>query len=514
MILPFANETYKDFSQPENQKGMRDGFAFWRTQLGEKFPNIVGGKRIETSTLFPSVNPNNKSEVIAEFCQGGPEVANQAVEVAAKTFESWKRLTAEARAEYLLRAAAEFRRRRWEINALMSLESGKGWLESDADTAEAIDFLEFYARMAMDIANNQGVTPFPGEKNEIFYIPLGVVCVLPPWNFPCAILTGMTSAAIVSGNTVVLKPSPDSSRMAQLVYDIYESIGLPDGVINLIYGGPETGEPVVKHPKTRMIAFTGSKAVGTKIYEAGSIVQPGQIWLKRVIAEMGGKDTIIVDDPCDLEAAIHGVWVSAFGFSGQKCSACSRAVVHERLYDDFVAGLKEKVQNMKVGPVEDPDNFMGAVINQKGLDKSLAYIAHGKKEGKLLIGGEQGDSSGFFVDPTVFIDVDTSGHLYLEEVFGPVLAVTKFSTFDEGIDLANRGPYGLTGGLFATERAHIRQAKEDFHVGNLYVNRKCTGALVDVQPFGGFNMSGTDSKAGGRDYLLLFQQMKSVAERL
>jgi len=407
------------------------------------------------------------------------------------------------------------RRRRHECSAWMVMEAGKNWVEADADTAEAIDFLEFYGREMLRYSERQPVTPVAGEYNELVYIPLGAGAVIPPWNFPLAILTGMTSAAIVAGNTVLLKPASDTPAVGQLLVEIFQEAGLPDGVLNYIPGsGGEIGDYLVGHPQTRFIAFTGSKEVGLRINELAARPQPGQIWVKRVIAEMGGKDAIIVDDQANLEAAVEGVATSAFGFQGQKCSACSRAIVHEKVYDQFVERLADRVRQISVGPVTDSNNWMGAVINAAAQEKILNYIEIGKQEGKLLLGGEKGPDSGYFVQPTVFVEVAAEARIACEEIFGPVLAVIKAPSFDRAIAIANATEYGLTGAVYTRDRDKIAKAKRDFHAGNLYINRKCTGALVGGQPFGGFNMSGTDSKAGGRDYLLLFLQAKSISEKL
>ncbi len=340
--------------------------------------------------------------------------------------------------------------------------------------------------------------------------------VIPPWNFPFAIMAGMTAAAIVCGNTVILKPSVDAPTIASKFVELMEEIGLPDGVINLCAGeGPEFGSAVVAHPQTRFIAFTGSKAVGLEIHERAAKTQPGQIFIKRTVLEMGGKDSIIVEADCDLDAAVEGVVASAFGFSGQKCSACSRAIVEESIYDVFCDRLKERVAKIKVGdPVE--NFYNGPVISEKAYRKVLDYIKIGKGEGRLLHGGEaiETESGGYYIAPTVIADVAPKARISLEEVFGPVLAVIKSRGFDDALAIANNTEYGLTGSVYSSSREKLDRARKEFHVGNLYFNRKSTGAMVGAHPFGGFNMSGTDSKAGGPDYLLLFTQGKSVGEKV
>ncbi|HTX17862.1 MAG TPA: L-glutamate gamma-semialdehyde dehydrogenase, partial [Bacteroidota bacterium] len=406
--------------------------------------------------------------------------------------------------------------RRHHFSAWMVLEIGKSWGEADADTAEAIDFLEFYAREMLRLSGPQPVTKIPSEKSELRYIPLGVGVVVPPWNFALAILVGMTSAAVVAGNTVVLKPSSDSPLTGWRFFSLMKEVGLPPGVINFVTGsGASVGDTLVADPRTRFISFTGSKEVGIHINELASKVQPGQRWLKRVIAEMGGKDSIVVDEETNLEQAAQATLVSAFGFQGQKCSAASRAIVVEKVYDKFLDLLVAKIKDLKVGLADDPSNYMGPVVNRTAKEKILAYVAKGVKEGgRLLTGGTPIESPGYFVPPTVIADVEPNATISQEEIFGPVLAVIKARDFDHALQVANNTEYGLTGGVWTKNRGKIEKAKASFHVGNFYVNRKITGALVGVHPFGGFNMSGTDSKAGGRDYLLLFTQAKAISEKI
>jgi 1-pyrroline-5-carboxylate dehydrogenase len=359
------------------------------------------------------------------------------------------------------------------------------------------------------------VVPNKGEKGKLVYIPLGVGVVVPPWNFALAILTGMTSAAIVTGNTVVLKPSSDSPLTGWKYYEIMEAVGLPAGVLNFVSGpGGAVGDTLIAHPKTRFISFTGSKEVGIHINETAAKVVPGQLWLKRVVAEMGGKDSIVVDEGVNLDEAAAGVTVSAFGFQGQKCSACSRVIVHEKVYDKFVDLLAQKAEAITVGDSSVQANYMGPVINAKSEQSILAYIEKGIAEGgRLVAGGKKSSDEGYFIRPTVIADVKPNDTIAQEEIFGPVLAVIKAKNFDEGLKIANNTEFGLTGAVYTKEKKKLKRAEEEFFVGNLYLNRKCTGALVGVHPFGGFNMSGTDSKAGGRDYLLLFLQAKSIAEK-
>jgi 1-pyrroline-5-carboxylate dehydrogenase len=509
----FKNEPVLDFTQASNRNAQRKALEKIRSLLGREYDLVVGGERLKSPETFTSINPARRSEVIGIFQSGTPEQANRAVEAANEAFHSWKRVSAEERANILFRSADLLRKKRFENNSWMILEVGKSWAEADADTAEAIDFCEFYGREALRYAGPQPLTRVPGEKNELKYIPLGAGAVIPPWNFPSAIMVGMTTAAIVTGNTVVLKPSSDSPAVAAFFMEILQEAGLPPGVVNFVTGdGKIVGNTLVEHPKTRFVAFTGSKEVGLRITEEASRPRPGQVWIKRVIAEMGGKDFIIVDEDADLESAANGVLASAFGFQGQKCSACSRAIVHERVYPAFLEKLVQKARQIKVGPTTEPTSYMGPVINERALRSILNYVEIGKREGQLLTGGQAQAAEGFFVDPTIIADVDPKARIAQEEIFGPVLAVIRARDLNHAIGIANDSEYGLTGSVYCSNREHINRAKEECHVGNLYVNRKCTGALVGAHPFGGFNMSGTDSKAGGRDYLLLFTQAKSISE--
>lgn len=512
----FKNESYIDFSNPENRSKMEDAIKKAESQLGKEYPIIIGGENITLETKFKSFNPAEKEQAIGIFQKADKDTGEKAMKKALEVFEEWKFVEPSERAGYLFKAAEIMRSRRLELDAWEILEEGKGWLEADADVAEAIDFLEFYGLEMLRYGGEQPVVQIPGEKEELFYIPLGVGIVIPPWNFPMAILCGMTSAALVTGNTVILKPSSDAPKIGHLFMEILEEAGLPKGVVNYVTGsGSVVGDYLVQHPKTRFIAFTGSKEVGLRIVEQAAITREGQIWIKRVIAEMGGKDAIIIDNESNLESAVDGVLYSAFGFQGQKCSACSRAIVVTEVYDEFLNKLVEKTKKLTVGPTKLYDNFMGAVINEKAYNSMLSYIEKGKEEGgKLLTGGEPAEGNGYFIKPTIIADVKPGDTIEQEEIFGPVLAVIKAKDYDEAITVANDTNYGLTGAVYTLNREKIEKSKKLFHCGNLYFNRKCTGALVGAQPFGGFNMSGTNSKAGGRDYLLLFLQAKSVAKKI
>jgi 1-pyrroline-5-carboxylate dehydrogenase len=513
-IPPFKNEVVKSFTDTGDAEQMRTALATVKARFGQHYPLVIDGERIETEKKIRSLNPSKPSEVVGVTSSASKEQANAAVAAAARAFESWKRLSPQERANFLFDAAARLRERRFVYDALLVYEVGKSWPEADGDIAEAIDFLEFYAREALRYAQPQPVVPIEGERNEMVYIPLGVGAVIPPWNFAGAIMMGMTSAAIVSGNTVVLKPSSDSAIIAAWFVDLLQEIGLPKGVVNFIPGsGSEIGDLIVGHPQIRFISFTGSKEVGLHINELAAKPQPGQKWIKRVVAEMGGKDSIVVAGDADIDAAVEGVAVSAFGFQGQKCSACSRAIVDAGIYDEFVSKLKDRVAKMNVGDPAQQATYMGPVVNESALKSISEYIEVGKKEGRLISGGNRVGSEGFFLEPTVIADVDPKARIAQEEIFGPVLAVIKAKDFDDAMQIANNTEFGLTGSLYTSDEAKIARARDDFFVGNLYFNRKSTGAYVGVHPFGGFNMSGTDSKAGGRDYLLLFMQAKTMSRK-
>lgn len=515
MVAEFRNHPLTDFSNEENKQKQEAALAEVKRQFSREYPLWIGGKDVETGDILRSYDPCQKDRVVGSFHRAQDAQAEQAIEAANKAFETWRFVEPEERAGYLFKAAELMRQRQFELNAWMIFEAGKNWVEADADTAEAIDFLEFYGREMVRYSQNQPLTPVPGERNEMFYIPLGAGAVIPPWNFPLAILAGMSSAAIVAGNTVVLKPASDSPTIGYKLVEIMKEVGLPAGVLNYIPGsGGVIGDTIVTHPKIRFITFTGSREVGLRINELAAKPQPGQIWIKRVVAEMGGKDAILVDAEADMESAVEGVATAAFGFQGQKCSACSRAIVDASIYDEFVEKLVLRTQKITMGPVENPDNFMGAVINKSAQDKTLKYISIGKEEGRLVQGGKSGPENGFYIEPTIIVDVDAKARLAQEEVFAPVLAVIKARNFDHALEIANDTEYGLTGAVYSRNHDKLEQARRIFHAGNLYLNRKCTGALVGGHPFGGFNMSGTDSKAGGKDYLLLFLQAKSVSEKI
>ncbi|MGH7500665.1 MAG: L-glutamate gamma-semialdehyde dehydrogenase [Longimicrobiales bacterium] len=514
-LTEFRNEPLTDFSDAKNAEGMEKALASVGAQLGRTYPLVMGGREVYEGETDVSVNPANPKQVVGRFVQATKEQALEALSEAERAFETWKRVPVEERVRVVVKAASVMRERKFELAALMVYEVSKSWPEADADIAELIDFAEYYAREALRLGGPQPVVPNPGEDNEMRYIPLGVGVVIPPWNFPSAIMGGMTLAAIVTGNTVVLKPASTSPTIAAWFVDIlHKEAGLPAGVVNFVPGpGAEIGDALVTDARTRFIAFTGSKEVGLRIFERAAKHQPGQKWLKRTVLEMGGKDAIIVDETADLEAAADGIVAAAFGFQGQKCSACSRAIVVDSVYDTVLAKAVEKAKKIRMGDTTKRDVYMGAVIDDKAFKKIREYIEIGKKEGRLVLGGGEAKSDGYFIEPTIIADVAPDARLAQEEVFGPVLAFIRAKDFADAMHIANDTEYGLTGALYSKDAKRLAHAREDFHVGNLYLNRKCTGAMVGVHPFGGFNMSGTDSKAGGPDYLLLFTQAKSIAAK-
>ena len=512
----FSNQPFTDFSDPENARSMRRALDHVAAHLGSEYSLIVGGKRLKTAERIRSINPARPAQIVGIHQKAGAAQVDAAMTAALRAFDGWSRTTVEDRISLLLGAAEIIRKRKFEFMAWLTYEVGKNWAEADADVGETIDFLEFYAREALRLAAATTPIQYPGERDELFYIPLGVGAVIPPWNFPFAIMAGMTAAAIVTGNSVILKPSSDAPTIAARFVEVLEEAGIPDGVVNFCPGsGAAFGNAIVEHPKTRFIAFTGSRSVGLEIHLRAAQHRPGQIWIKRTILEMGGKDSILVAADAGLDAAIEGVVASAYGFSGQKCSACSRAIVDASLYDVFVERLRERVAALTVGdPAANTD--LGPVINQAALTSILGYIETGKNEGNLTAGGNalETEAGGYFIEPTIFSEVPPNAVIAQEEIFGPVLALIKVNSFDEGLRVANDTEYGLTGSVYTSDPAKKAAARSAFHVGNLYFNRKCTGAMVGAHPFGGFNMSGTDSKAGGPDYLYLFTQAKSVAEKL
>ena len=511
----FRNEPYADFSLPANRQAMESALRSVRAQFGREYDLWIDGKPAKAGKTFVSRNPSRPSEIVGVHQSATAAQAAGAVESAFAFFPEWSRVPAEDRCRMLLRAAELIRQRKMEFDSWLVFEAGKTWIEAEADVCEGIDFCEYYARQMLKLAGAHPMLHMPGEQDELLYLPLGVGAIIAPWNFPLAILVGMATAALVTGNTAVIKPSSDTPTIGAKFAEVLLDAGFPGRSFCLLTGGgAQAGETIVTHPKTRFICFTGSRDVGLRINQLASTPQPGQLWIKRVIAEMGGKDAIIVDEEADLDAAVTGVFVSSYGYQGQKCSACSRAIVHRAVYDQFLERLRSKVEATKVGPADDSGNYMGPVINARALKSIRDYVEVGKKEGRLLTEPGPETAEGYFLRPVILADIDSKARVFQEEIFGPVLAVTPADSFEHALELANDTEYGLTGGVYTRNPDKIQLARDRFFVGNLYFNRKCTGAMVGAHPFGGFNMSGTDSKAGGPDYLMQFLQAKSIATKL
>lgn len=512
----FANEVYLDFSDPTIDSGQKTAIREVRSRLGKSYKNFINGVWVDGDNgMFESVNPGNLSELIGHFPMASKAQAEGALEAAWAAFTTWKHVSAEKRADYMFRAADVIRRRRMEINAWMNIEVGKNFIEADAETCEAIDFLDYYARLALKLDNGMEVIDSFGDIDRTVYVPLGAGVSISPWNFPFAITLGMAAAPIVAGNTVVAKPSPDSPMMGWLIADIFQEVGLPKGVFNFITGdNMEVGETLVVSAHTRFINFTGSLAVGLHITEQAAKPDPKRNFIKRVVTELGGKNAVVVDDDADLDAAALAIVQSAFGYQGQKCSAGSRAIVVESVYEQVLDKAVAYARSLNIGEAKDNPKVT-CVINLKALDKIMSYIEIGKTEGTLALGGNVAKTNveGYYIEPTIFHDVDADARIAQEEIFGPVVAFIRAKDTDHALEIANGTRYGLTGAYFSSNPERIKKAVLEYNVGNLYINRKCTGALVGAQPFGGFNLSGTDSKAGGADYLLCFVQAKAIAER-
>jgi len=515
MFESYRPESYSDFTMPAAKKAYEEALAVVEKGLGAHRPLVIGGERIDTGSRIESVNPCRPTQAIGSVAAAGAAEAEQAIAAAWAAFPAWAALSGEERARYGIKLAALMRRDRYLLSAMQTYEAGKNWLEAEADVCEALDFCDYYARVAIHLDGGVPVVPYPGEENESHLIPLGAGVVIPPWNFPLAILAGMTIGPVMAGNTIVLKPASTTPLIGAGFMDLVEEAGFPPGVINFLPGsGAEMGDVLVDHPRTRFINFTGSKEVGLRIAERSAKVQPGQKWLKRAYMEMGGKDALIIDETADLEAAAADVVRSAYGFQGQKCSACSRLILLDDIYDDVLDRVMAITGGIEVGPAVE-NHPMGPVISSAQHKAILAEIEAGKSEADLVAGGNAIDmDGGYYLEPTIFAGVDPGARLAQHEIFGPVLSVIRARDFDHAIEIANGTEFGLTGGIYSRDRSRIERARREFHVGNLYINRKITGALVGVQPFGGFNMSGSNAKAGGPDYLRLFMEMKSVTERL
>src|SRR5690349_5189885 len=510
---PYENAPLTNFALPENQKKMRAALDEQRRQLGRKVPLTINGEKIWTDKMFSSVNPSRPDQIVGYAAEAGIPEAERAVSAARAAFEKWRRTSVEERCQLLERAAAILERRRFELSALEVFEVGKPWGQADGDIAEAIDFCTFYARQMRLMGRPQLTQNVPGEESYHHYWPRGVALVIAPWNFPMAILCGMVSAALVTGNTVIMKPSEQSVIIGAMLMEIYEEAGVPPGVLNFLNGkGSVIGAHMVDHKDVDLVAFTGSREVGLWIWESAGKTREGQRELKRVICEMGGKNAMIVDSDADLDEAIVDSIYSAFGFQGQKCSALSRLIVLEENYDRVVERLLKAAGSVRVGNPEQPDVVVGPVVDEAAYRRILEYIEVGKNEATLAYQAKEIPPQGYFIPPTIFTDVKPNMRIAREEIFGPVLSVIKVRDLDEAIEVANGTDYALTGGFFSRSPDNIERAKAQLEAGNVYINRPCTGAIVGRHPFGGFKMSGGGTKAGGEDYLLNFLVPRVVTE--
>jgi len=510
---PFKNHPLADFTKKEQREAFVQAISEVRQELGRTYPLIINGEEVYTQEKVASVNPANPQEVIGIVSQASREHIDRALEACRESLYEWRQLSGEDRAKFLFRAADYARKNIFKLAAWQVLEVGKQWDQAHADVGEAIDFLEYYAREMIRLSRPRRMGRAPGEINHLLYQGKGIAAVIAPWNFPLAISCGMTSAALVTGNCVIYKPATLSSVVGYTLTSIYQAAGIPKGVFHYVPGkGSEIGDYLVEHPLISVIAFTGSMEVGLRIVERAAKVKEGQEQVKRVIAEMGGKNAIIIDDDADLDEAVVDVIYSAFGYQGQKCSACSRVIVLEEIYDRFVKRLVEAARSISIGPAEDPHHYMGPVVDENAQKKVLSYIELAKKEGKILLLKDDIPQQGYFVPLTIVEGITPEHRLAQEEIFGPVLSIMKVKDFDQAIDWANSTRYALTGGVFSRSPRNLQKARERFRVGNLYLNRGITGALVERQPFGGFKMSGVGSKAGGPDYLLQFMDPICITE--
>jgi RHH-type transcriptional regulator, proline utilization regulon repressor / proline dehydrogenase / delta 1-pyrroline-5-carboxylate dehydrogenase len=511
----FRNEPPLDFSKEEVRKEFQAAVDSVAEELGRDYYLVIGGKRVETRGQLVSRNPSHRNQIVGTVGAASPEDAQDAIDAAQKAFKTWSKVDVSYRAEYLNLLANALRERRYELAAWQVHECGKTWQEADADVAEAIDFCVYYSQQAIELLAPREVN-IAGEENTYYYRPRGVAAVIAPWNFPLAILTGMTAAAMVTGNTVIMKPAEQSSVIAARLMEILQDIDLPDGVVNFLPGvGEEVGPVLVGSPEVDIIAFTGSRDVGLEINRSAAETDPRQTHVKKVIAEMGGKNAIIVDDDADLDEAVQGVVSSAFNYAGQKCSACSRVVVLRGIYPAFVKRLVAATRSLNVGTAEAAGTTVGPVIDEKSLERIQRYIEIGKAENRLVLEyplAEGLDEEGYFVGPHIFADVDPSSRIAQEEIFGPVLAVIPVDDISEAIEIVNDTEYALTAGVFSRSPANLKRCVEELEVGNLYLNRGTTGSLVNRQPFGGFRMSGIGTKAGGPDYLAQFILPVNVTE--
>lgn len=515
MLTPYRSEPYSDFTDHATVDAYKTALAEVSASAGERSMLVIGGERIDTKASIDSVNPADPSQIVGTSALAGVDHVDAAMDAAWDAYPRWASRTAEERAGMIHRIGDIILERKFEFAAWQTFEAGKNWAEAEADVAEAIDFCRYYAHQALRMSEPVVVDQYPGETNESWLQPIGVGVVIPPWNFPLAILVGMTIGPVAVGNTAIVKPASNTPLVGWGFIKVLEEAGLPRGVVNYLPGsGATIGDALVDHPRARFINFTGSKEVGLRIAERSSKIAEGQKWLKRSYMEMGGKDALIVDDTADLDAAAVDVVRSAFGFQGQKCSACSRLIVFESVHDELVDKVIDQASQLSVGPPAE-NHPVGPVISRSQHTAIMAEIEAGRSEGQLVMGGAAIErDGGYYIEPTIFDAVSPDARLAQHEIFGPVLSVISVTDFDEALDVANGTEFGLTGGVHSLDDTRLERAKREFHAGNLYLNRKITGALVGIQPFGGFNMSGSNAKAGGPDYLRLFMEMKSVSRKI
>ncbi|WP_437185027.1 L-glutamate gamma-semialdehyde dehydrogenase [Planctomicrobium sp. SH668] len=513
-VQKFKNEPLIDFSRKENREAMERALSDVRAQFGKDYAIVINGKAMTARTTLASRNPSQKTETLGTVNSATADLSRQAVESAKSASSQWRKVPVHHRGEYLELIASEIRKRRFELAAWTVYECGKTWKEADGDIAEAIDFCNYYALAMRDLTKTLECN-FTGEENSYFYRPRGVAVVIAPWNFPLAILTGMVAAALVTGNTVVMKPAEQSSIIASKLMQIAKDAGIPNGVINFLPGdGEEVGPTLVQHPDVDIIAFTGSRDVGLLINQQAAVPVDGQTNVKHVIAEMGGKNCIIIDNDADLDDSVQGVIHSAFDYAGQKCSACSRVIVLNEVYDAFIERLKAAAASLVIGPADHPGTDVGPVIDEEAYDRIQDYISIGKEENTLLVGADVGKigKEGYFIGPHIFVDVEPDSRLAQGEIFGPVLAVLRAKNLDQALQIANSTPYALTGGIYSRSPKNLQRVREELQVGNIYLNRGITGAIVQRHPFGGYKMSGIGTKAGGPDYLLQFMFPVNICE--
>ncbi|MBC8456152.1 aldehyde dehydrogenase family protein [bacterium] len=513
-LSKFVNHPPTDFTNTENISLMKGALAYVRSELGKMYPIAIGEKKYDAKDMILSRNPFEQDRIVGKIFKAEKKHAQKAIEVALETFLEWQFVPVEKRVNFLLLAAEIMRQRQMDLASWIVYEIGKNWLDADREVSDAIDSLEFYAREALRYATGQSLTKIPTVKNDLKFVPLGVGVILPSWNFPLSDLVNMTAAAIVTGNTVILQPSSESPVIAYKFLEILKEIEMPDGIVNFLPGsGAEVGEFLVKHPQIRFIGFTGSTKVGSRLIEIASKRTKEQKWIKQVIAGMSGINAIIIDKTADLKDAAKGVVESAFGFQGQKCTSCSRVIIDKAIYNKAISLILKETKNIQIGNPIDMENTFGSVIHETAMERILNFIETAKKEGELIHGGKRYGRKRFIIQPTIFKNVSADAKIVQEEVLGPVLMITKSKNFDDAIDIANNTMYGLTGAVYTKSTRNMRYAKDRFQIGNLYFNQKCASSPVDVHPFGGFNMSGTNAKSGGKDYLLQFQQAKLISSQ-